>query len=323
MPDKRRDRRLDEHLDCDVHIKGHLVPARITNVSRRGLFILFRNPPPVGNVITLTVHLPGGTMDVMATVQRHAVSTGFADEGAGLLLFALGGHARQRWESFVRAGEEPGLTLHPTTPPAGVQHIDAAFLIQLESPAAMLSFFDRVIAPLQTVYATPSFRRMGARVSVSLVHPHSEEHETFTATVVEFSVDRPERMGLRFDPIDRARRQAFLASLGPIAAPNGRPLLEAPSGVERVTEYAFISPRLAARPPMPSSSSSPPTSTVSSPPSPSSVLAPPRPAEEDLAVVTGQLVDEPAPPPELDHVERRALFDFNWHAGATDPPKKA
>ena len=138
MPDKRRDRRLEEHLDCDVHIRGALVPARITNVSRRGLFILFRNPPPVGHVVTLTVHLPGGTMDVMATVQRHAVSTGFADEGAGLLLFALGGHARQRWEAFVRAGEEPGLQLQPTTPPAGVQHIDAAFLIQLESPAAML-----------------------------------------------------------------------------------------------------------------------------------------------------------------------------------------
>jgi hypothetical protein len=123
-------------------------------------------------------------------------------------------------------------------------------------------------------------------------------------------------MGLRFDPIDRARRQAFLASLGPVAAPNGRPLLEAPSGVvERVTEYAFISPRLAQR-----TASSPPA--PSSPPSPSSVLAPPRPAEEDLAVVKGQLVEEP-PPPEFDHLERRALFDFNWNAGATDPPKKA
>jgi hypothetical protein len=325
MPEQRRDRRLEEHLDCDVHIKGTLVPARITNVSRRGLFILFRNPPPVGHVVTLTVHLPGGTMDLMATVQRHAPATGFADEGAGLLLFALGGQARQRWEAFVRAGEEPGLTLQPTTPPTGVLHVDAAFLIQLESPAAMLSFFDRVIAPLQTVYATPSFRRMGAHVSVSLVHPHSEEQQTFTATVVEFSVDRPERMGLRFDPIDRERRQAFLASLGPVAAPNGRPLLEAPSGVERVTEYAFISPRLATRPPAPSSSSSPPRpSTTPSPsPPPSSVLAPPRAAEEDLAVVTGQLVEEPPPPPELAHVDRRALFDFNWHAGATDPPKKA
>lgn len=104
MPEQRRDRRLEEHLDCDVHIKGALVPARITDVSRRGLFILFRHPPPVGHVVTLTVHLPGGTMDVMATVQRHAKAAGFADEGAGLVLFALGGHARQRWEAFGGAG---------------------------------------------------------------------------------------------------------------------------------------------------------------------------------------------------------------------------
>jgi len=94
--------------------------------------------------------------------------------------------------------------------------------------------------------------------------------------------------------------------------------------VQHIDAAFLISPRLATRSPSssPSSPSAQPAK-ASSPPSPSSVLAPPRPAAEDLAVVHGQLVEEPTPPPELDHVERRALFDFNWHAGATDPPKKA
>lgn len=300
MNDKRRDRRLEERLDCDVHLKGALVPARVTNVSRRGLFILLRHPPPVGHVVTLTVHLPGGAFDLMATVQRHA-GTSYADEGAGLLIFALSGPSRTRWEAFVRAGEEPGFSLAPTAAPPDV---DAAFLVQLDSPRAMLAFFDSTIAPLQTVYVMPPYKRLGARVAVFLVHPQSEVQEAFFATVSELSPDRPERMGLKFDAITRDRRASFLASIGPTAHPNGRPLVEVePTGLARVTEYAFVSPKLRSRV-----------------------------DEEPLAVVHGQLETTPAPPPapkpaptflgepepaappELEHVDRGALFDFNWDA---------
>lgn len=270
-----------------------------------------RHPPPPGDVVTVTVFLPGGSFDVMATVQRHA-GTGFADEGAGLLLFALGGQARARWESFVRGAEEPGLALAPIAgSTTGHVDVDAAFLVQLESARAMLAFFDTTIAPVQTVSVTPAYRRLGARVAVSLVHPLRDDQETFTATVTELSTDRPERMGITFDAIPRERRQAFLARLGPAAHPNGRPLLDVtPTGAEHLTEYAFISPRLAASRGVPSPSPSAPSSAPTAP----SWHADHADHDDGLEVVHGQVLAEPP------SIDRRALFDFSWDAGGLEPP---
>ena len=211
----------------------------------------------------------------------------------------------------MRGAEEPGLALAPVAGPTnGRVDGDAAFLVQLESARAMLAFFDTTIAPVQTVSVTPAYRRLGARVAVSLVHPLREEQVTFTATVTELSTDRPERMGITFDPITRERRQAFLARLGPAAHPNGRPLLDVtPTGAEHLTEYAFISPRLAAASrgvPSPSPSPSAPTA--------SSWHADHADHDDGLEVVHGQVLAEPP------SIDRRALFDFSWDAGGREPP---
>lgn len=270
-----------------MHIKSTRVAARVGDVSQHGLFVHMRDPPPVAHVVALTIFLPGGPLEVMATVKRRVVA-GFDDEGAGLLLFALSGSARARWEAFVRAGAEPGVPLAPAERITGA---DAAFLVQLDNVRATLAFFDEKIVPLQTVYVTPPFRKLGARVDVVLVHPDTDDEAVFHATVTELSADRPERMGIRFDPIDRGQRQAFLAMLGPLTTPDGRPLMGAQlqtTGAERVTQYAFISPKLRGR------------------------------SLEDQApldLIDEAPVEEPQQtPPELQLVDKRELFDFDWDA---------
>jgi hypothetical protein len=284
--EKRRSRRLPERLPCLVHIKNERVGARVGDVSQHGLFVHMQDPPPVAHVVALTIQLPGGPLEVMATVKRRVIA-GMDEAGAGLLLFALSGAARARWEGFVRGGAEAGVALAPAQRITGA---DAAFLVQLDSARAMLAFFDEKVVPLQTVYVTPPFRKIGARVDVVLVHPDTDDEMVFHATVTELSADRPERMGIRFDPIDRGQRQAFLAMVGPLATPDGRPLMEAQlqtTGSERVTQYAFISPKLRGK----SLDDQPPLDLVEEVPA------------------------EPAhAPPELELMDKRELFDFDWDA---------
>jgi PilZ domain len=288
MSEKRRERRLPERLPCEVHIKSTRLAARVDDVSRHGLFVHMAEPPPLDHVVALTIHLPGGPLEVMATVKRR-VRVGFDEEGAGMLLFALSGSARARWETFVRGGEEHGVPL--AVSPPRLTSADAAFLVQLDSTRAMLDFFDQKIVPLQLVYVTPPVRKLGARIDVILVHPDTDEEASFFATVTELSADRPERMGIRFDPIDRARRQAFLAMLGPLSHPDGRPMIGAQlrtTGSERVTQYAFISPKLRGK-------------SLDD--------------QEPIDVVEGTPIEEPVQtPPELELVDKRELFDFQWDA---------
>ena len=287
MSDQRRERRLKERLPCEVHIKAARVPALVGDVSRHGLFVHMKDPPPAAHVVALTLRLPGGPLDVMATVKRRVTGSG-DDEGAGLALFAPSGSARARWEGFVRGAEQSGVPLAPLDRLTGA---DAAFLVQLPTTRALLAFFDEKIVPLQTVYVTPPVKRLGARIEVILVHPETDEEFVFSATVAELSADRPERMGIRFDPIDRETRQAFLAMLGPLAHPQGRPLIGAQlhtTGEERVTQYAFISPKLRGK-------------SLDD--------------QEPLDIVEGTPIDDPHDTPvELELVDKRELFDFTWDA---------
>lgn len=293
VDEKRRDPRLLEELPCDLHVRAQRLRVRVGNVSRHGLFIHTREPPPVAHVVALTLHLPGGRLDVMATVKRH-VCTGFDDEGAGLALFALGGASRQRWESFVQSGADPGLLL---TRAARFSLAEAVFVVQPPSVRALLAFFDDKIAPMRTLWVTPPVHQMGAVVEVVLVHPETERETVFAARVTALNPDRPGRMGIRFAPISRDKRQSFLASLGPLSAEDGRPLFDVAlpfTGTERVTEYAFISPRLRGT----SLDGGEPIDLVD-------VVS-----DDDAAA--GAPNDEA--PPELELVDSRELFDFTWDA---------
>lgn len=228
-----------------MHLRKARIPAEIVDVSRHGIFVKMADPPPLSHIVALTINLPAGAFDVMATVQRRRTD-GFDEQGAGMLFFCMGASGRARWDTYVEGGIDPGLLVTATTRPSAAA---ATFLVQLPDVSSLLQFFDDKIVPLRTVYVMPPVRQVGAHLDVVLVHPDTDEEAVFGAAVVELNSDRPGRMGIRFDPLGRAQRRAFLAMLGPIpgvgtlSQPDGRPLLDV-GNMERVTEYAFISPKL-------------------------------------------------------------------------------
>jgi hypothetical protein len=277
--DRRLERRLSEDLAVDMHLKKERVKARVRDVSAHGLFVRTHTPLPLFHVVKLTVHLPGGALEMLATVERRV--TTFENEGAGMKLFAMGAAARARWHAFVEGGIDPGVRVRPREGAT-----IASFLFQPADTMHLLRIFEQRIAHGKLLYVTPPVRTLDAAIEVVLVHPTTQEEFAFLARVAELNADRPTRMGVRFDPIDRERRRAFLAFVGP--NPDGTPLVDA--GDPSETGYRFISPKLKGGDPTEEILL---TDLASLP-------------NEELAVVEGV--------PELELVDPRELFDFEWDA---------
>ena len=259
---------------------------RTGDVSRHGLSVICDELLPLSHALLLTVQLEGGAFDAMATVARHVERRHDREGGAGLRFFCLGVAARARWDDYINAIERPTLRARPRPDVSG-----ACFMIQPRDAVALLEFFEKIVLARSVVFVTPALRQLGAPVRVVLVHPATTEEFTFDGEVASWSPDDPLRMGVRMRPIDRATRAAFRTFLGPTpgggsrSMPDGAPLLA--TARDRVTEYAFVSPKLRrAQAPV-----------------------------EDLEVIEGKLVDLP----ELQLVDKSELFDFDWQNDDTTP----
>ncbi len=270
----------------ELHLRKERRRVRTGDVSRHGLSVICDDPPPLSHALLLTVKLEGGSFDAMATVARHVDRRHDREGGAGLRYFCLGAAARARWEDFISAIERPTLRARPRPGVTG-----ACFLIQPRDAGALLEFFEKIVLARSTVYVTPALRQIGAPVRIVLVHPVSVEEFGFEGEVASWSPDDPLRMGVRMRPVDRATRAAFRSFLGPTpgdgsrSMPDGAPLIAAAR--DRVTEYAFVSPKLRRAP---------------------------APADE-LEVVQGKLLDLP----ELRLIDKSELFDFDWQNDDTTP----
>jgi hypothetical protein len=152
----------------------------------------------------------------------------------------------------------------------------ASFLVQLESRDALRAFFEKHVSKRQLVYVSPPIRKLGAEVLVVLVHPKTQEEFALRGVVEDLDPDRPLRMGVRFDEDGLIVRRRFDTFLASGAPDDDAGQREA----EGVTEYMIVSPT----------------------PNPDGTLPP--------EVVVGELLDRE----ELEHIERKALFDFNWWA---------
>lgn len=287
MAERRDAARHPRELDVDLHVRKERRPVRTSDVSRHGLFIVCNEPPPVSHALLLTVRLDGSSFDAMATVTRHVKRRHDQRGGAGLRFFCLGAAARGRWDELIATIEQPTLRARPRPAVSG-----ACFLIQPRDAAALVDFFEQIVLARSIVFVTPALRQLGAHVQLVLVHPVSNEEIAFDAEVASWSPDDPMRMGVRMKQVDKAKRAAFRTFIGPTpgsgsaSMPDGAPLI--PTARDRVTEYAFVSPKLR--------------------------RANQRAAAE-LEVVQGKLLELP----ELQLVDKSELFDFNWHNDDTVP----
>ncbi len=287
MGERRDAARHAREIGVDLHVRKERRRLCTSDVSRHGLFVVCDNPPPVSHALLLTVHLDGGSFDAMATVARHVEHRHDRPGGAGLRFFCLGAAARGRWDELITTIERPTLRARPRPAVSG-----ACFLIQPRDAAALLDFFEHIVLARSVVFVTPALRQPGAAVQLVLVHPVSNDEITFDAEVASWAPDDPMRMGVRMKPVDKVKRDAFRAFLGPTpgagstSMPDGAPLI--PAARDRVTEYAFVSPKLRRAT---------------------------RSAAAELEVVEGKLLELP----ELQLVDRSELFDFNWHNDDTVP----
>lgn len=284
---RRLARRYPKRLAVDVLMKGAPRRVHTRDLSRHGLYLELTDAPPVHHAVSLTVHLPTGPFQTMAVVARQDAA------GAGLKLFCLGSEAKLRWDSLVETVSGRAVSLAPR---AAAAADSATFLVQLDTVAEMRAFYERHVQPERIVFVTPRLNQLGAEVVLVLVHPTEHTELSLRAVVASLPRAQPALMGIRFMDIDAPARAAFRRFVH-AGVPEQDVAL--PSLVEKrrraFTEYAFYSPRVA-----------PPPSVEGE-----AIVAP----DDDLATVEGELLELP----ELELVDKHALFDFQWRNDEEEP----
>ncbi|MFH1811339.1 MAG: PilZ domain-containing protein [Pseudomonadota bacterium] len=321
--DKRRlARRYPCEIDVELHLQQQRLSARTVDVSRHGLFVSMAEPPAENRVVFLTLMVPGEKLETMAVVTHRKLEPSRDERGAGFKFFAMSQEALQRWESFL-ASLGSGHSVLPQ--PQGEDRIGAAvatFFIQLDSAMDMFNFFERHVARGEIVRVTPPVRELGAEVTILFVHPTTQEEFSLKALVEELYADNPLRMGIRFPPLDPELRRAFLRFLGPSAvvgsdgSSGAMPLLAAAR--KGWTEYAFFSPKVTRTPVEPEvrtlvASDASLLSMEGADVDLSDLMATTAEPEDDfdIDVVMGDVLELP----ELEHVDPKMLFDFDWLKG--------
>lgn len=300
---RRLAERYPQALDVEINLKSGGKLAKTVDVSRHGLFVRMSKPPPENHIVLLTVHLPNGPFETMATVAWREERG--KQQGAGVKLYCLASEAKERWDTFIQSvsGKEFSLTPRPS-----VAADSASFIVQLETADEIERFVNRHVRTRDIVHVTPALKKIGAEILCVLVHPETHKEFLVTAEVEELYDDKPHRMGVRFAPWDEAQKRRFRTFLGidersKPPTPNEQ---EAewqqefvPSKRRTFTEYAFFSPKVK-------------TPAEEAAEAAAAAAAAEAPAEEsaELEVVQGSSLDMP----ELELVDKSRLFDFNWNA---------
>lgn len=315
--ERRGNTRHAHELDVELHLKEQRIPLRATDVSRHGLFLTSKLIfPPLHRAVLLTVKLKSGPFETMASIVRRVEEPSQGPTlGIGLKIYCLGASARQRWDDFVRGLENKPLDLRADLQ-TRTSKAAASFLVQPEDAAGLLDFFVQNVATQRTLFVSPAVRKVGAEVEFVLVHPMTHEESVHLGTVVEWNPDHPHRMGVQIAPADTETRKAFRKFLGPVrgasiitAAPTSS--TEGPPVSEKAhwTEYAMHSPRLHMLAPPAGHDGTDEIMLLDE-----VVQSLPPQAPEELDIIEGELLQHP----ELELVDKRALFDFNWNAEEKD-----
>ena len=73
-PQKRRSPRYDKRFKVSLECEGKTHDIRTINISRHGIHLPRRNPPPIGSHVKLTITINNETSIFEGTVVRHANS---------------------------------------------------------------------------------------------------------------------------------------------------------------------------------------------------------------------------------------------------------
>jgi hypothetical protein len=319
--DRRGGARHPHELDVELHLKEQRIPLRATDISRHGMFLasklLF---PPLHRAVLLTVKLKSGPFETMASIVRRVEEPAQGSMlGIGLKIYCLGADARQRWDSYVNGLEQQPIDLRADLK-TRTSHAAASFLVQPDDPAGLLDFFVHNVATPRTLFVSPAVRKVGAEVEFVLVHPFTHEESVHLGRVTEWNPDHPHRMGVQIAPANAAARAAFRKFLGPVrgasiitAAPTSSTEGAAVgAAAERAhwTEYALHSPKLhPLAPPLGTQRDGTDGTDEILLLDEVAASLPPQ-APEELDIIEGELLQHP----ELEYVDKRALFDFNWNA---------
>jgi hypothetical protein len=284
--------RYPRSIDVELNLKAGGKLAKTTDVSRHGLFVAMTEPPPDNHVVLLTVHLPGGPFETMATVMWSAEASSLGHTaGAGLKLYCLASEAKARWDRFIEtvSGKEFSLT-----PRSAARADSVSFLVQLDSLDEIEEFVNKHVRPGEIVELTPAVKDEGTEILCVLVHPENHKEFILAAKVEELYEDRPHKMGVRFFSLDLAQRKRFREFIGvdervrrakAEAQVPERPLVQARR--RTFTEYAFFSPKVREL-------DDEEAQAV---------------ADDELEVVQGDVLEAP----ELQLVDKGSLFDFGWY----------
>ncbi len=119
--ERRRDNRLPVMLDIELR-RGGWTTYSTEDVSRRGIFIRMATKCPVGQLLQMRLHLPGGDapLEMMARVARRVsldeALQGSRLPGVGLEFYCLSNRVVSDWEDFIRRVSRIAATLdHPSS----------------------------------------------------------------------------------------------------------------------------------------------------------------------------------------------------------------
>lgn len=105
--ERRRVPRLYVSLPAEVQTLSGSVGLRVSNISENGVLLHSVHVPAAGYSLHLTLHLPDGPLECVATVMRAMRGEGFACR-----MTVPGAHERTRWAAFLASLLQPAVMPH-------------------------------------------------------------------------------------------------------------------------------------------------------------------------------------------------------------------
>jgi hypothetical protein len=184
--EKRRSRRVNYDLPVDLHRHHSSERLHTVDVSRHGCFLATLDPLPVRHIGKVTVHLPTGSIGAVVQVTRQNVM------GMGVSFFALSREAKKLWDAFFSTVSDGTMASHDIED-------DAVFVVKLRTMSALKSFVENSYAVGGTYLRTPVLREIGSFLTLTVVHPQTEEEFHIRGQIVRLRVKPPKGMELKFE----------------------------------------------------------------------------------------------------------------------------
>lgn len=235
----RREQRSDERFPCEIPVELVSNRERVrlitTDVSYRGVFLRTDAPPRLRQLLRLELTLPEGKVLKVHGMPVHLVGPGEGDRGSGVgvQFYAVDADTSATWGRFVDQVQRRARSLRRASvreaPSAEVSHVgpvgtaarqpEAELDLEVPSYSELLRLARTDVLSGAMRIATDAPLAAGARLRIHVHHPVHAGSFALDATVRGRGHDPP-CLEVVFDPLDDARRVAFVAFVRvPAASP--------------------------------------------------------------------------------------------------------